>query len=43
MWQAVFSRDTLAKNLYSRLFDFLVARVNDSIKKPNFEGLCIDF
>lgn len=35
---AAFSRDTLAKNLYSKMFDFLVKKVNESIKKPNHDG-----
>ena len=41
VWQAAFSRDTLAKALYSRMFDYLVLRINESIKKPNFQGIMI--
>jgi len=39
--EAEFCRDTLAKAMYSRLFDYLVRRVNESIMKPNFSGVMI--
>eukprot|EP00455_Lapot_gusevi_P019547 TRINITY_DN2088_c0_g1_i4.p3 TRINITY_DN2088_c0_g1~~TRINITY_DN2088_c0_g1_i4.p3 ORF type:complete len:109 (+),score=38.16 TRINITY_DN2088_c0_g1_i4:495-821(+) len=36
--QAEFSRDTLAKELYSRLFDRVVSQVNRSIQLKNVEA-----
>lgn len=39
--QAAFSRDTLSKALYSKMFDFLVLKVNESIRRPNFDGIMI--
>lgn len=39
--QAEFARDTLAKSIYSRLFDWLVLRINQSIAVDNFRGIQI--
>ena len=39
--QAAFSRDTLAKAVYSKTFDYIVKKVNEAIAKPNFEGVQI--
>lgn len=36
--QAEFSRDTLSKALYSRLFDWIVKKVNESIKIADHKG-----
>ena len=36
--EAEFNRDTMAKALYSRLFDYLVAKINESIQPPAYEG-----
>jgi myosin I len=36
---ADYTRDTLAKAIYSKMFDFLVARINASIRKDNFKGI----
>ena len=38
---ADFSRDTLAKAIYTRLFDYLVGKINASIRKDNFQGIQI--
>jgi myosin-1 len=39
--QADFCRDTLAKGIYTRLFDWLVMKINVSIRKDNFQGIQI--
>jgi len=39
--QSDFCRDTLSKAIYSRLFDWLVHKVNVSIKKDGFSGIQI--
>ena len=36
-----FSRDTLAKAIFTRLFDYIVAKINLSIQKDNFQGIQI--
>ena len=39
--QAEATRDALAKGLYSRLFDFLVKRVNEAMDVTNHQGLTL--
>ncbi|XP_067088385.1 unconventional myosin-If [Osmerus mordax] len=38
--QATYTRDALAKALYTRLFDYLVEAINKAIQKPNEEYSC---
>jgi myosin-1 len=39
--QSDFSRDTLAKAIYTKLFDWLVMKINLSIQKDGFQGIQI--
>ncbi len=39
--EAEFTRDTLAKAMYSKMFEYLVRRTNESILPPSFDGITI--